>query len=750
MLRQIPKRSFLTVRFSSRGSSQKSPNSILINSKNPERKSIPFTTLQGKTMVMSHNNEILDAPTFPVDGLLPKKITEAELFISKNPNHDGRGTVVAILDTGVDPGAPGLAVTSHGLPKIIDCVDATGSGDVAMKPVTLKDGESSLEGLSKRKLQIPESWPKPKDGKYFLGLKDLKSLMPTPALRKHKADISNTHNSKITELSSKLMQENNKLPKSPSNSELAECKNLQDYLDKKSKMDHKMLDNFNFLTSKIVVSPDNSPFLVDCICFQNPENPAEYLGALDLSQNGKFENSKLMKDFKVAQEWSTLGEPFHVNYNFKFYENEPFPDGKSSGLVMSIVSAGGSHGTHVAGITGANFPEDPARNGVAPGCQLVCVKIGDTRVGTTETNIGIVRGINSAVENKADLINLSYGESPRNLISNNDKSIIVKTLKMYADKFGGLFVTSAGNSGPGLTSIGAPAGLVPEYTVGVGAQIFPNMMDAAYGMMKENPATQFTWSSRGPTFTGALGVSISAPGAAVTSVPNYTLAKQMLMNGTSMSSPNACGCLSLILSAAKQNSVPYSIYQVKRAIENTANAISNVEPWAQGQGLIQVDQAFDYLVEHQNERDLNALFKVSVTNSQMRFTNGGIYLREKFETQKLQEFLVDVKVDFQDRVSAENKINYSADVALACKHPWVEHPKHTELQNGSLGRPLRIWVDPTKLPEEGCFYTEIQGFDLKNTKKGPIFRIPITVVKSIEVSAPSYEVTGEILGWFFA
>ena len=56
---------------------------------------------------------------YPTEGLVPKEDTGSAAFLRENPTFDGRGICIAILDTGVDPAAAGLQVTTTGKFKYI-------------------------------------------------------------------------------------------------------------------------------------------------------------------------------------------------------------------------------------------------------------------------------------------------------------------------------------------------------------------------------------------------------------------------------------------------------------------------------------------------------------------------------------------------------------------------------------------------------------------------------------------------------
>ena len=67
-----------------------------------------------------------------VQTFLSVQRTGVEEFHRLYPEYDGRGTIIFILDTGVDMGIEGLVKTSTGEIKVIDAQDFTGEGDIKL------------------------------------------------------------------------------------------------------------------------------------------------------------------------------------------------------------------------------------------------------------------------------------------------------------------------------------------------------------------------------------------------------------------------------------------------------------------------------------------------------------------------------------------------------------------------------------------------------------------------------------------
>ncbi|KXS13983.1 subtilisin-like protein [Gonapodya prolifera JEL478] len=648
--------------------------------------------------------------TFPLDGLLPKEETQAAAFIQKNPTFDGRGTIIAILDTGVDPAAPGLTLTSHGNPKIIDVVDCSGSGDVVMRaPVTPAAGgpPTLVSTATSRKLLLDPSWVI--DGATFrLGAKAASDLFPKPVLdrvqkaRKRAWEVAqgNVLAAAVGDLDK---FGNGGGAGTTADDDGGEEKDkwkqeLKARVDVLKDMGKNYADPGDIYDVLLVTPPSGSPFVV-----------------VDTSLTGDLRKAIPLTDYAESRAWSKFGDFDLLTYSIKIFDG---------GDRVSIVTLAGSHGTHVASISSSHHAAVPTTSGVAPGSQLVSLKIGDTRLGSMETGLALSRAATYLAKThpfgKVHVSNMSYGEG-----SSSVKGCFGdRVTEWVVNRAGGVFVSSAGNAGPGVGTVGAPGGMASGM-IGVGAYVTSSLQSPSYSLIEPVPERPYTWSSRGPAFDGWQGVSVYAPGGAVAEVPRYSLAPTQLMNGTSMASPNAAGCVSLLISALLSSNMPYSPYTIRRALENTGKDIAD----PQGVTFVQVQRAWEWLVESR-KRNGGGRWDVEyeVTFPELPLSPRGIYLRESISTGRILQTSCDVRPKFpnEENGDQERKLALEVQLELSTTAAWVQAPKNVLLNHG--GKTFNIRVDPSGLaPGLHCAF--VLAHDTSSPDLGPLFRVPITICK---------------------
>ena len=133
------------------------------------------------------------------------------------------------------------------------------------------------------------------------------------------------------------------------------------------------------------------------------------------------------------------------------------PDGKVIGGYNFIQEGqppmdNNGHGTQVAGVVAA----DGQAVGVAPKAKILAYKVSEDGEGVSSDLI--IRAIEKAIEDDADIINISLGVNKTN-------TKIEKAVNLALEKE--IFVvTAAGNDGPGLETIGSPGRNFGSVTVG--------------------------------------------------------------------------------------------------------------------------------------------------------------------------------------------------------------------------------------------------------------------------------------------
>ncbi len=637
--------------------------------------------------------------------LIPKREVAADAFIAQNPTFDGRGVTVAIFDTGVDPAAAGLSVTTTGERKVWDILDASGSGDVDTSQVQQVKEDGTLVGLSGKALTLPSSINNP-SGDFHLGLKPAKELFPSQVWQRLEDHLTAEWEAEVSRSRAQQERSNHgELTKALATAPTDRSRSQRD-LVARADLRQKLENDF--------IKSGPGP-LYDCVVWHDGTH---WRVIVDTNRNGDLADEKQLRPFGVAGEFATFDSSTNASFGVQVYEE---------GNLLSIVTVSGTHGTHVASIATAHFPSDPSRNGIAPGARVLSIKIGDVRTGGSSYGISERRALALAATYGVDIVNASWGGGSVYQDGADSNAKIYRTL---VERYDILAVLSAGNLGPALSTAGSAGGEASRI-LGVGAYASTEMGQALYQSIEASPDAALQFTSRGPTKDGAIGVDIMAPGAAWASYSAESLTGTEMINGTSMASPSAAGVAALVLSAAKQAGLKAEPARLRQALILGATPIDAEAVFTTGQGLINAVGAWDKLQALQTIPEFRGFYDLSVTGGTFTSAGRGLYLREAFDDLR-RRVVATVTPAWPESVTSEEQFRFETDLEFLPADDWIAAPNYTHLANGDQRVTLVLDIPALTEAERhtgGLLTSRVDAFIAGNRAIGPLFSIPVTVVR---------------------
>ncbi len=476
---------------------------------------------------------------------MPLYTTGVPRFLRDNPESDGRGVLIGILDSGIDAGIPGLALTSTGDRKILDLRDFSGEGLITLAPVnprhdTVLVGGVALGGFG-RVILFNAAGP------WYGGVIAEIALGSGPA-----ADLDGNGSAGDT-------------------------------------------------LAVIVTRASDGWILL-----------------ADTDRDGSLAGEKPMRDYLVGRDvftWSRTGKQGQVSVAANLSDSGGRP-------VLSLFFDTSGHGSHVAGIAaGCNLYDVPGFHGVAPGAQLLGLKIANNAQGGISTTGSMVRAIEYAIRFAARrrmplVLNMSFAVGNEVEGQARIDHLVDSILGAHPEL---VLVLSAGNDGPGLSTLGFPASAQRALTVGA---VLPGDPDEPAASRREPVAY---YSGRGGEVAKP---EVVAPGTAYSTVPLWDRGEEV-KSGTSMAAPHVAGLVALLTSAQLADARPRpSARLIRHALMVTARPIPDASFADQGTGIPDVGAAWRWLrggyadaeVDVRAESGVTASFRPAFTDSAQRFT----------------------------------------------------------------------------------------------------------------------------------
>ncbi|BBB31900.1 conserved hypothetical protein [Thermotomaculum hydrothermale] len=593
--------------------------------------------------------------------------TGAKQFIEKNPDCDGRGVVVFIIDTGVDVSVPGLRKTSTGEVKVIDVQDFTGEGDVTLSKAekiekngkvywTLKDSDIFLTNLDKLNGVT-------KDTEFYIGV--LKE--------------SQFKNSEV---------------KDPNNN---------------GKFD------------------DEWPVVV--FNKKNKDGKDLWVYYVDTNMNGDMADEREMTNYNVRYDYFYLSGRKNPDKKGDILPIEANIFPKEKKIVFHFDA--GAHGTHCAGIsTGYMIHGQKGFNGIAPGAKVISLKIGRSNFAGGATTVeSMKKAYDYMIKWHKEhpetpvVFSMSYGIDS----TYAGRADIEKYLdKMFKENFNIAGSTSNGNSGPGINTTGMPAS--SEMIFACGALLPKTSADADYAS-KISVNKMFIFSSRGgivPKPDAAApgcaastvphwmkgdvmrGTSMASPQAA--GVMALILSKAKKVYGKDLK---------------------YTQGEVKRALMNSAIPLKGYTMLDQGRGLINVEKAWNVLNSLLKKKSVLNYYKIRTESPYYPDGKGyTVYLRSGYIPEKPEGFTFTVAPIFKPEVTDNEKMNFFEAYNLVSTAKWLELTRTSAYIKGKTPAKIPVYFNKKYMRKPGLYTGRVIAYykGMKKINQNIAFDLWVTIV----------------------
>jgi subtilisin family serine protease len=588
-------------------------------------------------------------------GLMPVSPTGAGQFIVQNPTYDGRGVVIGILDSGLDAGLPGFKQTSTGKPKILDLRDFSQEGRISLEEVT---------PLPDGSVDV--------QGHRLVGFGYVAGLASPPYYG------GLFHELPLGEMSG--------------SSEV--------------RFDGDVNGNDS--------NTDVFPVLV-------VKTASGWAVMTDTDNDSRLGDETPIHDYAVAGETFTYAPkdgdhnkgPMTIAVNLAVVGEQP---------VLDLFFDNSNHGSHVGGIAaGHDMFGIEGFDGVAPGAQVLSLKISNNARGGISVTGSMLRAMAYAVDYAGQrglplVLNLSFGVGNES----EGRAVIDSIVSQFALQHPDIpFVISAGNDGPGLSTLGFPGSA--DHIISACA-LYPGVFSGPRPAGFATDADIVAWfSSRG----GELGKpDLCAPGLAFSNVPRWSLGEE-IAGGTSMAAPQLAGVVALLQSAMAQNSRTPRAADIKQALIATALPVRGATAIDVGSGIPRVGAAYDWLMAgHQAGTYIVRAMPDGGNSSTM----DAAYRRFGFASaaDTVQRFVV-------TSVAGQPAARFT----LKSDQPWLRAPKSLEL----AGNPATVTVSyaANRLRTPGLYVASVWATPTSDTLSGPAFRLTNTIVVPYRLDEPFVE-----------